>query len=215
MKAIKSIGYLILLMAFILGSLKALDLGEKSFEGNPFQYLIPLTAFSFVFAVIVLSFHYNLKVVGSALMPFIITSFQCYSDNHTYIAIISLIVPFLMIYAEKRDDIRAYGLVKAFDRNSANPPTKTNGSKSSSDIKDFSNQPNSTPSSPIPKTQYESKPYNSGNWTPGGGNVGDTYGGSGTYGFGLPNYYGAPQKGSDGNYYQGGKNLGKKPGRNT
>lgn len=57
------------------------------------------------------------------------------------------------------------------------------------------------------------KPYNSGNWTPGGGNVGDTYGGSNTYGFGLPNYYGQPQKGADGNYYQGGKNLGKKPGR--
>jgi len=60
---------------------------------------------------------------------------------------------------------------------------------------------------------HSEKPFNSGNWYNNGGNPHDTYQGSNVAGWGMPNWYGEPKKGADGNYYQGGKNLGKKPGR--
>jgi hypothetical protein len=81
---------------------------------------------------------------------------------------------------------------------------KTNTQPVFSNISDNNSTINSankpyTPSSIVNTMPYYSKPFISGNWTPGAGNVGDTYGGPLTYGFGLPNWYGSPEKGNDGN----------------
>jgi len=54
------------------------------------------------------------------------------------------------------------------------------------------------------------KKFNSGNWY-GHGNPHDRYQGN-TYGHGKPGFTGSPTKGPDGNWYQGGQNVGPKPG---